>query len=1409
MIIKYVLPVFVLFLSGCFDGGDESSANVTETQKMAEKIQESLSDDFIAWQQNGGDSGELIPSPIAVEVSDTATQARTSHSLATRAIPTSFSLKSFMSPVKNQGSCGISWAFATFGAIEGSYAQGSVLDLSEDHLKHLNGYDTIQNYGACSGGNIWKSLGYLSNYKGAVDEINDIYAVSSQSDYCLTCKASHYIDNAVFIPARSSISDNDVIKSTLYEQKKPLYATMQIAFGDSYDEATHSFYQSQINAKANHSVVIVGWDDGYEAQGEKGAFIVKNSWGSGVGDAGYYYVPYADQSIGFESLVYFEDVEDTLYPFDTLYSYDELGATAAMRIDSSTVEMSNVYKAQNVETLVGASFFVLDSGSDVEVEVHQVISQDPLVTQKIGPTRYSESDKLRGFYTVAFALDVEVQKDDLFAIVVRLSHTNTTMSLPVEAQLDYYASAVSASSMQSYYRLNDDWQDLTAVRSDLNFPIKVMSQIKDTAEDVKVSITTAKTKIEENELLSFELVFDPEGLEILSYAWNFDDATTSTLASPTHSFVASDEYNVSVQLLDTNGIYHHASTIIKVVGQGVSTLEDVNISIYENIQANTLIGKIPFNYSGSVAVTLSGSGSENFRVDTLGNIYSVYDNVFDYEGIKSYSLIATPLNGPGIDTSVSVIVSVLNVEEFEPTLADFSTTIAENSPTNTQVGYIPIISPGDSPISAITLSGAGSENFNVSSAGIITVASGAVLDYETLSNHQFVLEAVATNASNDSNVVNVLIALSNVAETVPVLSAFSTTIEENLAPGTVISSPIVLSTGDTPISQIVLSGDSASDFSINTEGVISVASGASIDFEVAPFSYTLEAVATNLKGDSIASNVSITISNVAEVAPTIHAVSERILENSALGLVIEPSIIDDGGDSAILSVLLTGDGASDFSLDLDGKLSVANGATIDYEQKTFYELSATLSNEKGASNTVDINITVQDGTPMITYETLAKETTASDSLGSDIALDETKMLIGAKNQDAGGSAYLYLFQANESYLQADVSFVPSDANMSHKFASAVSMSGNLMLIGDPENESNGSRAGAAYLFSYDSAAVQVSEIARIVSDDISADDLFGSSVLIIGDVIIVGAPNENSEGKVYLFKYNSVSQEVTQIAKFTASDIASGDGFGYDLAYDNNFILVGSENAEAAYLFSYANETVSETKILNFSGSVGFGTSVAIYSNKMIIGSQGSNKAYYFETNSNVSQEIINNNVKTNFGINVEINKDHITIGATESIFVYDTSSKILRYTLAIPDEKDDGNTIGEIFKLNGEHLAIGMPQSDLIPDNSGYVYVFDLEPSARPYLLNYKDKITTQNTNAVLAKYVVDSPNSTPITFSFSGSDKDFFSISNNELRIEAVSASVPQDANGDNIYEVTIILTDSIGATFSYPLSVTVEGS
>lgn len=43
----------------------------------------------------------------------------------------------------------------------------------------------------------------------------------------------------------------------------------------------------------NHAIVIVGWDDA------KGAWRIKNSWSTGWGEAGYMWIKYGSNDIGY------------------------------------------------------------------------------------------------------------------------------------------------------------------------------------------------------------------------------------------------------------------------------------------------------------------------------------------------------------------------------------------------------------------------------------------------------------------------------------------------------------------------------------------------------------------------------------------------------------------------------------------------------------------------------------------------------------------------------------------------------------------------------------------------------------------------------------------------------------------------------------------------------------------------------------------------------------------------------------------------------------------------------------------------------------------------------------------------------------------------------------------------------
>ena len=89
----------------------------------------------------------------------------------------------------------------------------------------------------------------------------------------------------------------------------------------------------------------------------------------------------------------------------------------------------------------------------------------------------------------------------------------------------------------------------------------------------------------------------------------------------------------------------------------------------------------------------------------------------------------------------------------------------------------------------------------------------------------------------------------------------------------------------------------------------------------------------------------------------------------------------------------------------------------------------------------------------------------------------------------------------------------------------------------------------------------------------ATDDYFGLSLAIDGDIMVVGARDDNTatnvdQGSVYVFvKPASGWTDATQTAKLTASDGAAGDGLGRSVAIDGDTIVAGALYRSAAYVY--------------------------------------------------------------------------------------------------------------------------------------------------------------------------------------------------------------------------------------------------
>ena len=120
----------------------------------------------------------------------------------------------------------------------------------------------------------------------------------------------------------------------------------------------------------------------------------------------------------------------------------------------------------------------------------------------------------------------------------------------------------------------------------------------------------------------------------------------------------------------------------------------------------------------------------------------------------------------------------------------------------------------------------------------------------------------------------------------------------------------------------------------------------------------------------------------------------------------------------------------------------------------------------------------------------------------------------------------------------------------------VEIDGSYIIVGAPDSDSK----GAAYIFVR--SGTNWSQQAKLVSSDLATSDGFGYDVSISGDYAIVGAPIDdhpatggNTEGSAYIFVRSGTNW--SQQAKLVASDAASGDWFGMGVGIDGDYAVVG------------------------------------------------------------------------------------------------------------------------------------------------------------------------------------------------------------------------------------------------------------
>ena len=481
-------------------------------------------------------------------------------------LPVSYDLRSegIVTPIKFQAGAEVCWSFSTVACLESSYIRqgyGTLADtdFSESHLawfshRSLTPDTTDPTYGDGTSldnpflyGSHWRnSSSTLMRGSGLQLESNATWIETYDQTELMNMaqdEADRYVSFArLWKSEYINASDRDAIKRNLMENGPVMVSYYDDAnpSGTTNFSTTYNSYYQNVQTATNHAVTIVGWDDAFprehfnQTPPANGAWLIKGSWSTLYGDAGYYWLSYEDTSIK-DAAVYVAAPAD-------IYQYD--GSCIDMYLYSTaTGKIANLFTAKRVEDLTHVELYSADPKTLTATAEIYVDDGNAVVSgnnpankmRKVTAATTTINDMEKGYRTIELASPVRLSAGQKFTVMITLTDPDGgSINIPIEGT-DYNSSSGryhGAHSGESFAYVNGRWYDTTAVGSNdyNNVPVKAMTKTVQTAEPtLEVKTSPTKTAYRKGETL------DTTGL-VLTYTdanGTVTDVTEGFTCTPT------------------------------------------------------------------------------------------------------------------------------------------------------------------------------------------------------------------------------------------------------------------------------------------------------------------------------------------------------------------------------------------------------------------------------------------------------------------------------------------------------------------------------------------------------------------------------------------------------------------------------------------------------------------------------------------------------------------------------------------------------------------------------------------------------------------------------------------------------------------------------------------------------------
>ena len=559
--------------------------------------------------------------------------------------------------IRNQSPYGTCWGFAPTSLAELSVLNndGTLLDLSELHSIYFayhytsaDGKDGVKYLPTASsnylfmGGDPSFIYHTYANWVGAADEKTAPYSeaaatLESGLSNDIAMNDSAHLRNFYIV----NKADRKYIKQLIKE-----YGGVGMSYYDDnqyYDYSTNSYY-STVSDNTNHAISVVGWDDDKVTNSSnKGAWLVRNSWGSDeYSHFGYFWMSYDEPSI-YDRVYALDCVSDTGSSdddfYDHNYQYDLSAYSQYGWIGNGTSStIANIFTATGTQSLKAVGVETQNPNINYTVNIYTDIanSSNPesgtLVRTQTGSFTY------QGFHTIKMDNPLTLTKGETFSVVIKLESMDGKSGAYYVMESKYNLGNAASwycggEKGQSFY-YNYGWRDMVESMGG-NVRIKAYT------DDVQIQKPSAPSGLSvSNTIASLTLkwnaVTDATGYEIYRAGTDGKYSKIKTVTSTSYvdtNVKNNTQYSYKIKAYNAAGASAFSTA---------ASLKKTQISV-SNLKADANGSKVQLSWTGGVTGaegyviyrrTEGGSYAEIGR--TSGKTYS--DTIS--AGIKYYYAVA-------------------------------------------------------------------------------------------------------------------------------------------------------------------------------------------------------------------------------------------------------------------------------------------------------------------------------------------------------------------------------------------------------------------------------------------------------------------------------------------------------------------------------------------------------------------------------------------------------------------------------------------------------------------------------------------------------------------------------------------------------------------------------------------------